>query len=156
MVRSHQNHRRTQTRNNWMKIAYALLCLLTAGYGSIALAECPHTFSCDQRGCAKVVDPSCELPVARPPAPPSSAQPAPFLLQRDSNTGLATAASGYQSGITPGPSTFPASTSTYGCAENGSCYGDISNITGAPKTIAVQGYYRSDGTYVRGHYRSRR
>ena len=43
-----------------------------------------------------------------------------------------------------------------GCAENGSCYGDISSITGRPKTISVGGYYRRDGTYVRGHYRSRR
>jgi len=41
------------------------------------------------------------------------------------------------------------------CAENNSCYGDISTITGRPKTTAVQGYYRKDGTYVRGHYRSR-
>ena len=42
----------------------------------------------------------------------------------------------------------------YGCAENGSCYGDISTRTGQPKTIQVDGYYRKDGTYVRGHYRS--
>lgn len=42
-----------------------------------------------------------------------------------------------------------------GCAENGSCYGDISDITGRPKTTYVQGYYRADGTPVRGHYRSR-
>lgn len=41
------------------------------------------------------------------------------------------------------------------CAENGSCYGDISPATGRPKTVQVQGYYRSDGTYVRGHYRSK-
>lgn len=41
------------------------------------------------------------------------------------------------------------------CAENGSCYGDISSQTGRPRTVYVQGYYRSDGTYVRGHYRSR-
>ena len=41
------------------------------------------------------------------------------------------------------------------CAENGSCYGDISNLTGKPKTVSVGGYYRSDGTYVRGHYRSK-
>ncbi len=40
------------------------------------------------------------------------------------------------------------------CAENGSCYGDISDNTGRPKTIHVDGYYRKDGTYVRGHYRS--
>lgn len=40
------------------------------------------------------------------------------------------------------------------CAENGSCYGDISALTGRPKTVAVRGYYRKNGTYVRGHYRS--
>ena len=40
------------------------------------------------------------------------------------------------------------------CAENGSCYGDISDLTGRPKTTHVDGYYRKDGTYVRGHYRS--
>jgi hypothetical protein len=41
-----------------------------------------------------------------------------------------------------------------GCAENGSCYGDLSYETGRAKTVEVQGYTRSDGTYVRGHYRS--
>ncbi|MBI4704478.1 MAG: hypothetical protein HY744_25530 [Deltaproteobacteria bacterium] len=41
------------------------------------------------------------------------------------------------------------------CAENGSCYGDISAATGRPKTVDVGGYYRRDGTYVRGHFRSR-
>jgi hypothetical protein len=38
-------------------------------------------------------------------------------------------------------------------AENGSYYGQ-SNVNGVPKTVAVGGYYRKDGTYVRGHYRS--
>jgi hypothetical protein len=38
-------------------------------------------------------------------------------------------------------------------AENGSCYGDL-NANGVPKTVHVNGYYRTDGTYVRGHYRS--
>jgi hypothetical protein len=42
-----------------------------------------------------------------------------------------------------------------GCAENGSCYGDISVATGRPKMTHVRGYYRRDGTYVRGHYRSK-
>lgn len=41
------------------------------------------------------------------------------------------------------------------CAENGSCYGDISSYNGKPKTVSVKGYYRKDGTYVRGHYRSK-
>ena len=41
-----------------------------------------------------------------------------------------------------------------GIAENGSYYGEISEATGRPKTVPVRGYYRTDGTYVRGHYRS--
>jgi hypothetical protein len=62
--------------------------------------------------------------------------------------------------VTPTTSPRPPSTSTTTgeikplCAENGSCYGDISPNTGRPKTVAVRGYYRKDGTYVRGHYRS--
>lgn len=42
-----------------------------------------------------------------------------------------------------------------GIAENRSYYGEISPHTGRPKTIPVKGYYRKDGTYVRGHYRSK-
>ncbi len=42
-----------------------------------------------------------------------------------------------------------------GCEENGSCYGDLSTLTGRPKTVQVDGYHRRDGTYVRGHYRSK-
>jgi hypothetical protein len=38
-------------------------------------------------------------------------------------------------------------------AENGSYYGQL-NENWVPKTVAVGGYYRKDGTYVRGHYRS--
>lgn len=43
----------------------------------------------------------------------------------------------------------------YPCAENGSCYGDLSVETGRPRTVHVRAYTRGDGTYVRGHYRSR-
>ena len=39
-------------------------------------------------------------------------------------------------------------------AENGSRYGELSELTGRPKTVHVRGYYRRDGTHVRGHYRS--
>jgi hypothetical protein len=38
-------------------------------------------------------------------------------------------------------------------AENGSYYGELNN-NGVPKTVLVNGYTRSDGTYVRGYYRS--
>jgi endonuclease YncB( thermonuclease family) len=39
-------------------------------------------------------------------------------------------------------------------AENGSYYGEISERTGRPKTVYVRNYTRSDGTYVRSHFRS--
>jgi hypothetical protein len=39
-------------------------------------------------------------------------------------------------------------------AENGSYCGQMSENTGRPKTVYVNGYYRKDGTYVRSHYRS--
>lgn len=38
-------------------------------------------------------------------------------------------------------------------AENGSYFGQL-NQNGVPKTVEVGGYYRTDGTYVRGHFRS--
>jgi hypothetical protein len=41
----------------------------------------------------------------------------------------------------------------YGIAENGSYYGQP-NQYGIPKTVRVSSYFRKDGTYVRGHYRS--
>jgi hypothetical protein len=57
-------------------------------------------------------------------------------------------ADAYSASGVPAPVAVP-------CAENGSCYGDISAATGRAKTVPVQGYYRRDGTYVRGHYRSK-
>jgi len=56
----------------------------------------------------------------------------------------------------PWPSVRPATpvAPRLGCAENGSCYGDISTNTWKPKTVHVPGYFRRDGTYVRGHYKS--
>jgi hypothetical protein len=66
----------------------------------------------------------------------------------------ATAVAGVESG--PATPTAAPSQSSPACAENGSCYGHISAATGRPKTVPVDGYYRSDGTYVRGYYRSAR
>jgi ABC-type Fe3+-hydroxamate transport system substrate-binding protein len=57
-----------------------------------------------------------------------------------------TAVTSYEPVVLPAP--------VYGTvAENGSYYGQP-NVNGVPKTVAVGGYYRKDGTYVRGHYRS--
>ena len=56
---------------------------------------------------------------------------------------------------TPRSGTNPSWTGNPRVAENGSYYGQVSALTGRPKTVHVRGYYRRDGTYVRGHYRSR-
>jgi hypothetical protein len=52
-------------------------------------------------------------------------------------------------------STYKPTYTDPGVAENGSYYGQTSTYNGLPKTTHVSGYYRRDGTYVRGHYRSR-
>lgn len=54
---------------------------------------------------------------------------------------------------TPSPANQSSTSIAPPCAENGSCYGDP-NANGVPKTVHVDGYYRKDGTYVRGYYRS--
>lgn len=58
--------------------------------------------------------------------------------------------------VAPAAATTAAPVARIGCAENGTCYGDLSTATGRPKTSYVSGYTRKDGTYVRGHYRSSR
>lgn len=63
----------------------------------------------------------------------------------------ATSSSSYQD-----PMPAPPVIGTPACSESGSCYGDISSITGLPKTTYVSGYYRKNGTYVRSYYRSHR
>lgn len=77
--------------------------------------------------------------------------------QKVGNSCVSIFASSGSSESTKATSSSPSSASvvTPACAENGSCYGDISENTGRPKTIHVEGYYRKDGTYVRGHYRSK-
>jgi hypothetical protein len=54
-----------------------------------------------------------------------------------------------------GGDTDEATINGYPVAENGSYYGEISTVNGLPRTHYVNGYYRSDGTYVRSYYRSR-
>jgi hypothetical protein len=54
-----------------------------------------------------------------------------------------------------GGDTTEATVNDYPVAENGSYYGEISTVNGLPRTHYVNGYYRSDGTYVRSYYRSR-
>jgi hypothetical protein len=100
--------------------------------------------------------------VASPPNPPVSdvsqvaVAPSPAGVQPSTQAqGQTYQSPTYQPQPTYQPTYQPSPPSSVGpCAENGSCYGDISNLTGRPKTVAVRGYYRKDGTYVRGHYRS--
>jgi hypothetical protein len=137
-----------------MRSLLLILLLLTAGTN--IRAECPYTFSCTAQGCAKVTETSCTIPEPQTP---------------DKNGGGFTSSSSAATFVSPttrnstSPNYLPSSPSNsapnknagsaYGCAENGSCYGDVSSVNGTPKTIHVDGYYRRDGTYVRGHYRSR-
>jgi hypothetical protein len=54
---------------------------------------------------------------------------------------------------TPSVGTYTTTPTYPFVAENGSYYGEP-NANGVPKTVHVNGYFRKDGTYVRGHYRS--
>ena len=75
-------------------------------------------------------------------------------IRRRINTVIA--GQGYRptAAVLPRPATSPAvPLATSGAAENGSYYGEL-NKNGVPKTVHVDGYFKSNGTYVRGYYRS--
>jgi hypothetical protein len=87
--------------------------------------------------------------VAVPPATgnaPNTATPIPA----DINTFVKTSGSERVQASSSAPSTAIRPV----VAENGSYKGEISEATGRPKDVYVNGYYRKDGTYVRSHYRS--
>lgn len=88
-----------------------------------------------------------------------SAPPSNSASTSASSTGYSGSSSYTSSGSSgSGYSSFETPSASYGNSipDNSSYYGQISSITGAPKTTYVRGYTRSDGTQVRGHYRSRR
>jgi hypothetical protein len=129
-----------------------LLLIFLACINTIAYADCPYTFTCTQQGCTKVLDANCSVPppvavykTDKTDTTNASSQGAVFVaptVEAKSKT----------EGYTPTPVYVPPAGV---CAENGSCYGDISSVNGMPKTVSVNGYYRKDGTYVRGYYRSK-
>lgn len=140
-----------------MKLGSLLLALtfsfLTSGW--VRADSCQYTFKCQGSICERVQTSSCSngsssnavvisTPPAASPIGSSNATNSPTSPFVTRSTEVAKNQDSLQS--TP--------ISGAGCAENGSCYGDISNINGMPKTTHVNGYFRSDGTYVRGHYRS--
>lgn len=112
----------------------------------ISFADCPYTFTCTQQGCYKIEDSSCSLP-----KPVASVQGENANNNQVNTNGAVVASPNGNQNPISNSNPFP----SYNCAENGSCYGDTSRINGMPKTIHVDGYYRKDGTYVRGHYRSK-
>jgi len=117
--------------------------------------NCQFTFRCQGNICERVLPASCSVNVPTANilvnAPPASTTTfdAP-ITGRSPNT--YSFVSNESSSDNPSPTPAPPYGS--GCAENGSCFGDVSNINGMPKTNHVSGYFRRDGTYVRGHYRS--
>ena len=129
------------------KIIYFLLAFLLS---TNVLAECPHTFACTQQGCAKVTETSCSIP--EPLISNQIINKESFELNTQGATFVSPASNTNKQGSGNNPQYVPPA---IGCAENGSCYGDTSVINGLPKTTRVDGYFRKDGTYVRGHYRSK-
>jgi hypothetical protein len=107
--------------------------------------------------------------MAHPAARPSVAENGSYYGEISADTGLPKTVytPGYvrQDGVyipshyreAPGPrgSVISGRSGGLGVVENGSYYGQISEATGRPKTVHVGGYFRKDGTYVRGHYRSK-
>ena len=132
-----------------------ILTLLIAIFvNSKASADnCQFTFRCQSNICERVLPESCSSNAtanALVIAPPSSTATIDAPLTVAPQTNSAFTRSEKKSDVQPTPSP-PIG---FGCAENGSCYGDSSTINGMPKTNHINGYFRRDGTYVRGHYRS--
>jgi hypothetical protein len=115
--------------------------------------NCQFTFRCQGNICERVLPEACSTNI-----PASSATVvAPSHTATFVAPALETPPAGQSfvgSEQRPGLPSNPIPPGGAGCSENGSCYGDISNINGMPKTNHVNGYFRRDGTYVRGHYRS--
>jgi hypothetical protein len=130
-----------------MKISRSFLATtLLALSVSVGRADCPYSFSCDSAGCTTLKQCATGEPI-----PWSSADPgrSTFVLapQGSAPNPAPSTAAPY---AVPVPQTLAPP-----CSETGSCYGDISERTGLPKTTFVHGYLRSDGTYVGSYYRSR-
>ena len=83
-----------------------------------------------------------ETPAAAPATTVASSEPARSVP-------------GYQTPYSYAPPSVGYSSSSSKCEGLG-CYGQISKVTGLPRTTYVRGYTRRDGTYVQPHYRSRR
>ena len=142
-----------------MKFLSFILALVAAVFpiAESRADNCQFTFRCQGNICERVLPEFCtvNVPTANVVvnAPPSAANSVDSSVSGTTPTNPAFVRPEQSSGnLTPTPAPAPPVGSS--CAENGSCYGDISNINGMPKTQSINGYFRKDGTYVRGHYRS--
>ena len=143
-----------------MRFSSFILALVTAifPFAASKADNCQFTFRCQGSICERVLPSSCIVNV--PAANVVITAPSSTTNFDSSVTGTTSTNPAFvrpdQSGSTSTPPSTLPSTPPIGpsCAENGSCYGDTSNINGMPKTNHVNGYFRRDGTYVRGHYRS--
>lgn len=114
-------------------------------------ADCPLQTKCENGSCERLAIPSCNEPnhvTVISAGDRTSIDDVQDTNQNTSTTVLKNSTTTQQSAND--------NAHVRHCAENNSCYGDLSSVTGAPKTTHVHGYYRKNGTYVRGHYRSRR
>lgn len=119
--------------------------------------NCQFFFQCQGSICERVLPATCAVNI---PAAKIVVNQTPYSISAvnppatSSTFANSTSIPPEQISGSSSPAPTPPPTIGPSCAENGSCYGDISNINGMPKTNHVNGYFRSNGTYVRGHYRS--
>ena len=134
---------------------YLAFFALFIAHSAVSADACHFTFKCQGSICERVVPSSCTpsyssnaVVITPPPAAAS------LGAATASNLPVSPFVSGSTEVVKSQDNLQSTPISGVGCAENGSCFGDISNINGMPKTNHVNGYFRKDGTYVRGHYRS--
>jgi hypothetical protein len=135
------------------RFIFALFVAVFAHANAIA-DNCRFTFQCQSNICERVLPETCTGKAPSDLATvnaPSSINTNGAGLTEAVDTNLSFSQVEKKTDFQLVPSTPP---SGPGCAENGSCFGDTSNINGMPKTNHINGYFRKDGTYVRGHYRS--
>jgi hypothetical protein len=142
-------------------VFFSLLLFVLAGSAN----ACPEQFVCTQVGCERVPVASCSSggspanQVHHSTSGSTTFGPSHSALFSNQTSAVSTSVSpvverSAPQAVLPPAQQPPGPAYAPGCAENGSCFGAISTVNGMPKTSYVNGYFRRDGTYVRGHYRS--
>jgi hypothetical protein len=113
-------------------------CILTRASGPVAYNNCGNHHLSELRSAEPVAVTGSDAARSGAPAPRFSAMP-PV-----STTVPAAPSLSNPPAVVPHVPSFQYPVPL--CAENGSCYGDISSITGLTKTVHVHSYFRRDGT----------